>query len=85
MTLAEKLPQMTDDALEALAVNARRLAATDAARDHAAAEALLPLVEAELTSRRMSKMQRMREAAAARPAKPKTAAAPKKRSTKRKD
>lgn len=66
MTLADKLPQMSDDALEALATNARRLAKEDAARDHAAAQALLPLVEAELTSRRMSKMQRMREAAAAR-------------------
>ena len=78
MNLVDKLPQMTDDALEVLAENARRLAQADRAPNKSAAEALLPHVEAELTSRRVTKLQRMREAAAARPA-----TTPKRRATKK--
>ena len=75
MTLAEKLPQMTDDALAVLADNARRLAQADRGPDHAAAQALLPLIEAELTNRRVIKLQSLREAAASRPSPAKKRAA----------
>ena len=68
MDMLEKLPQLTDDALQVLADNARRLAQADRAPAQSAAKALLPHVEAELADRRVRKLQRMREAAAAAPA-----------------
>ena len=77
MDLADKLPHMTDDALQVLADNARRLAQADRAPDQSAAKALLPLIEAEIAGRRVTKLQRVREAASA------GASGPKRRSVKR--
>jgi hypothetical protein len=64
MDLAEKVPQMTDDALQTLATNARRLAEGGSAPQQAAAQALLPVIDAELASRRVAKLTKMRADAA---------------------
>jgi hypothetical protein len=50
MTIAERLPTLETDALRSLQVNARRLATEEGKRGQEA-EALLPLIEAELSQR----------------------------------
>lgn len=65
MDLAEKVPQMTDDALQNLASNARRLAQGGTPSQQTAAQALLPVVDAELANRRVVKLTKMRADAAA--------------------
>jgi hypothetical protein len=64
MDLAEKVPQMTDEALQNLASNARRLAQGGTSVQQTAAQALLPVVDAELASRRVVKLTKMRADAA---------------------
>ncbi|WP_207459697.1 hypothetical protein [Azospirillum sp. SYSU D00513] len=51
MDLVEKLPAMTDVALSNLQDNATRLSKSGTVKQKAAAEALLPAVQAEITSR----------------------------------
>ena len=52
MDMVEKLPAMPDDALNNLRANAVRLEQTGSAAQRAAASALLPAIEAELSARR---------------------------------
>ena len=51
MTLAERIPNMTDAELTSLHVNALRLSAGDSARNREAAD-LLPALEAEVSARK---------------------------------
>jgi hypothetical protein len=51
MTLAERIPSMTDAELASLHVNALRLSAGDSARNREAAD-LLPVLEAEAAARK---------------------------------
>jgi hypothetical protein len=55
MTLAERLPTLTDSELLALQANAVRVAANAADKKAADAEALLPLIEAEFAARKVQK------------------------------
>jgi hypothetical protein len=55
MTLAERLPTLTDAELLALQANAVRVAANAADKKAADAQALLPLLEAELADRKVQK------------------------------
>lgn len=55
MTLAERLPTLTDSELLALQANAVRVAANASDKKAADAEALLPLLEAELADRKVQK------------------------------
>ena len=77
MDLVEKVPQMTDDALQTLASNARRLVQAGTPAQQTAAQALLPAIDAELASRRTAKLATLAKARAsalaARPAKRKAA------------
>jgi len=59
MTLAERLPTFELDALRSLQVNARRLAG-EAGRRGEEAEALLPLIEAELSQREAAAPKKVR-------------------------
>ena len=65
MDLVEKLPHMTDDALETLAINARRLAEGSSVQQ-SDARSLLPAIDAELATRRAAKYAKTRANAAAR-------------------
>lgn len=69
MTLADRLPSLEMDALQSLQVNARRLA-TEAGTRGKEAEALLPLIEAELSQREAAVPKKTRA-----PSKKKAAAA----------
>ena len=73
--LRERVPQMSDDALATLASNARRLLESGSKKQQGSAADLMPVLEAELASRRAAK----EEAAAAK----KAAAAAKKPATKK--
>ena len=55
MTLAERLPTLTDSELLALQANAVRVAANASDKKAADAAALLPLLEAELADRKVQK------------------------------
>jgi hypothetical protein len=55
MTLAERLPTLTDSELLALQANAVRVAANASDKKAADAQALLPLLEAELADRKVQK------------------------------
>jgi hypothetical protein len=66
MDLVEKLPQMTDDALQTLATNARRLAnGSGTPAQKSDAETVLPAIDAELASRRVAKLAKARADSAA--------------------
>jgi len=52
MDLIEKLPGMTDDDLGTLISNAERLAQTGTPKQQAAAQAMLPAIQAEAVRRR---------------------------------
>ncbi len=52
MDMAERLPAMTDTDLKSLLVNARRLGDSGAAKQQDAANALVPLIEAEMADRK---------------------------------
>jgi hypothetical protein len=61
MDLVAKLPQMTDDALQTLATNARRLAnGTGTPSQQSDARTVLPAIDAELASRRVAKLAKAR-------------------------
>lgn len=55
VSLAERLPTLTDAELAALQVNAVRVAANPGDKKAADAEALLPLLEAEFAARKVQK------------------------------
>ncbi|WP_119679177.1 hypothetical protein [Indioceanicola profundi] len=55
MDLIEKLPAMTDASLTNLQANAVRLSQSGSAKQQAAAAALLPAVQAEISSRKVEK------------------------------
>jgi hypothetical protein len=74
---AAKLPEMEDAALAVLHENAERLEHTGTKSQRAAATALMPAIEAELATRKETKLTLARETAAAKRA-TKAAAAPKK-------
>jgi len=80
MGLVEKLPTITDDALQTLATNAKRLVeGSGTPAQQSDARNLLPAIDAELASRRVAKLAnlaKMRaEAPARKPAKPKKSSA----------
>lgn len=52
MTIAEKLPSMTDKEIEALRTNAVRLSESGVAKQKLAADELLPLIAAEIADRK---------------------------------
>lgn len=56
MTLLDKLPGMTDEALGVLGNNAERLAQSGTARQQKEAQAVLPAIQAEITTRRQRKL-----------------------------
>jgi hypothetical protein len=56
MTLAERIPDMTDAELASLHVNALRLSAGDSARNREAVD-LLPAIEAEVSARKVRKAE----------------------------
>lgn len=87
MTLIDKLPDMADDALGVLGANAERLAQTGTAKQQKDAKAVLPAIQAEITTRRVRKeAEAPRRATATRkPATRKTAKAPAKAPTEAKD
>lgn len=76
MTLIDKLPAMADDALGVLGANAERLAQSGTAKQRKEAAAVLPAIQAELTTRRERKEAEAprRKTAARKPAKAKAAA-----------
>jgi hypothetical protein len=51
MTIADSIPSLDDKALESLHDNAMRLMANERDPRHGQAEALLPLIDAELAAR----------------------------------
>jgi hypothetical protein len=59
MSLVEKLPGLADAELASLHANAVRLGRSGTARQRASAAELLPAIEAELTSRRAAKQERL--------------------------
>jgi len=63
MDLLAKLPEMSDDALANLRVNAERLQHTGTAAQRSDAAALLPAVEAEIGARRLAKVRAPRKTA----------------------
>lgn len=69
MDLVTKLPGMAEDALANLGANAERLAQTGTPKQKTAATAVLPAIQAEIASRRATKL----EASAARSRKKKQA------------
>jgi hypothetical protein len=56
MTLAERIPNMTDAELASLHVNALRLSAGDSSRNREAAD-LLPALEAEVSARKVRRAE----------------------------
>ena len=66
MTLADRIPEMTDTDLASLHLNALRLSAGDGARNREAAD-LLPALEAEVCARkvRLAEVKAETKAAAA--------------------
>jgi hypothetical protein len=58
MTLVEKLPGMTDDALANLHANAVRLGEEGSKAQRTAATELLPALDAELATRKAAKRER---------------------------
>ena len=65
MTIAERLPSMTDKELVNLAGNAQRLTASTNPNQREAAETLLPLVQAEQAVRADAKPAAIKRKAAA--------------------
>jgi hypothetical protein len=63
MDLAAKLPAMDEAALSVLRANAERLQRTGTKAQKAAAEALMPAIEAEISARRTAKLSLAKEAA----------------------
>lgn len=63
MDLTAKLPGMDETALSVLRANAERLQRTGTKAQKAAAEALMPALEAEISARRAAKLSLAREAA----------------------
>jgi hypothetical protein len=66
MDLAEKIPGMSDDALQTLASNARRLVTDGTAAQQNDARSLMPAIDAELATRRDAKLAKLRAASATR-------------------
>jgi hypothetical protein len=66
MDLAEKIPGMSDDALQNLASNARRLVTGGTAAQQNDARSLMPAIDAELATRRDAKLAKLRAASATR-------------------
>jgi hypothetical protein len=66
MDLAEKIPGMSDDALQTLANNARRLVTGGTAAQQNDARSLMPAIDAELATRRDAKLAKLRAASATR-------------------
>lgn len=64
MDMLAKLPEMAEDALTTLGVNAERLVQTGTPKQQKAATALLPAIQAEIAARRVKKLA---ETSAARP------------------
>jgi hypothetical protein len=56
MTLAERIPSMTDAELASLHVNALRLSAGDSSRNREASD-LLPALEAEVSARKLRRAE----------------------------
>lgn len=73
MDLSEKIPGMTDAALDNLRANAERLGQAGSATQRSAATALLPAIEAEQTARKAAKRERTAEASRAAGAKKRAA------------
>jgi hypothetical protein len=63
--LSEKIPGMTDAALDNLRANAERLGQAGSPSQRTAATALLPAIEAELSTRKAAKRERTAEASRA--------------------
>lgn len=63
MDLTAKLPGMDEAALSVLRANAERLQRTGTKAQKAAAEALMPALEAEISARRAAKLSLAKEAA----------------------
>lgn len=55
MSLAERLPSMTDKEIVNLAANAQRLSASENIKQREAAEELIPLIKAEQAARHAAK------------------------------
>lgn len=66
MDLVEKIPGMSDDALQTLASNARRLVTGGTPAQQSDARSLLPAIDAELATRRDAKLAKLRAASATR-------------------
>lgn len=62
MDLLTKLPEMSDDALANLRINAKRLQHSGTPTQRTDAAALLPAVEAEIGARRLAKVKATRSA-----------------------
>lgn len=60
MTMLERIPSMADADLTTLGVNAMRLAQSGTPKQQKEASALLPVIEAELASRRNVKLAEKR-------------------------
>ena len=58
MSVLEMIPTMADDALGNLRANAARLERAGSSAQRAQAAQLLPVIEAELASRRQAKLER---------------------------
>ena len=67
MSLIEKIPAMSDDALNNLRDNARRLETSGTVRQKADAAELLPALDAALASRRAARLGAAAEKRAAAP------------------
>ncbi len=65
MDLSEKIPGMSDAALDNLRANAERLGHAGSPSQRTAATALLPAIEAELSTRKAAKRERTAEASRA--------------------
>lgn len=61
-----QIPTLTDDGLATLRANAHRLAASGEAKQQAAAQDLLPAIEAEIAKRKAEKPPRAKAGAGAR-------------------
>jgi hypothetical protein len=60
VNLIDKIPQMTDEALNTLAANARRLAGSGTREQQNDASDVLPAIDAEIKNRREVKLSEMR-------------------------
>ncbi len=63
MSMIDQIPSLTDDGLTTLRANAMRLAESGAAKQQAAAQELLPAIEAEIAKRKAEKPARPKPAA----------------------